>query len=88
MQLQLEALNTTCRKVSRELEQLSVWHEAQQKALKSRFNVFTALLKFDDEVKLHSRWLHYLLNPKADHDCGTQFLDLFMKILLKKGARN
>ena len=74
-------LDTSCREIGRELERLRASHETQQKALKARFNVFTALLKFRDEVKLHSRWLHYLLNPSADHDCATLFLDLFIQVL-------
>jgi hypothetical protein len=71
----------SCREASRELEHLNVWQKAQQKALKSRFNVFTAVLKHDDEVRLHTRWLHYLLNPHADHDCDTLFLKLFINTL-------
>jgi hypothetical protein len=74
--------DASCREASRELEHLSVRQKAKQKALKSQFNVFTAVLKHDDEVKLHTRWLHYLLNPAAEHDCDTLFLDLFIKTLL------
>ena len=79
--------DTSCRDASRELEHLSVWQTAQQKALKSRFNVFTAVLKHDDEVRLHTRWLHYLLNREAEHDCDTLFLDLFIKTLEQVGVQ-
>jgi hypothetical protein len=80
-------LDGECREAARELEHLSVWQRAQQKALKSRFNVFTAVLKYNDEVRLHSRWLLYLLNPEAEHDCGALFLKLFVDTLREKGAK-
>ena len=83
----LANLDASCRETGRELERLNVWQQAQQRALKSRFNVFTTVLKFDDEVRLHSRWLHYLLNPDAEHDCGTLFLDLFIQTLRQRGAQ-
>lgn len=70
-----------CLELGREMKALSDSHKTQQKTLKSRFNVFTALLKFHDEVRLHSRWLCYLLNPKAEHDCGTLFLNRFIETL-------
>jgi hypothetical protein len=78
---ELVPIDASFRETNRELGRLRVWHLAQQKALKSRFNVFTAVLSHDDEVRLHSRWLHYLLNPAAEHDCNTLFLDLFIKTL-------
>ncbi len=80
-------LDASCRETSRELEHLGVRQRAQQKALKSQFNVFTAVLKYDDEVRLHSRWLHYLLNPKAEHDCEELFLNLFIQTLRQQGAQ-
>ena len=83
----LADFDASCREASREMEHLSVWQQAQQKALKSRFNVFTAVLKYDDEVKLHSRWLHYLLNPKGEHDCDTLFLRVFLETLRKEGVQ-
>ena len=83
----LADLDASCREASREMEHLSVWQHAQQKALKSQFNVFTAVLKYDDEVKLHSRWLHYLLNPKGEHDCDSLFLKLFLETLRQEPAQ-
>jgi len=55
--------------------------EAHAKATHERFNVFTCLLKDDDEVRLHTRFIHCLLNPDGAHECGTLFLDLFFQML-------
>lgn len=46
-----------------------------------RFNVFTALLAHDDEVRLHTRFLHCLLDPVGCHDCGDIFLQQFFTVL-------
>lgn len=46
-----------------------------------RFNVFTTLLGAGDEVRLHTRFIHCLLNPEGSHDCGRLFLDLFLETL-------
>lgn len=45
------------------------------------FNIFTVLLKEDDEVRLHTRFLHNLLNPCGSHKQGSQFLELFFETL-------
>lgn len=37
------------------------------------------LRKDSDEVNLHSRFIHSLLNPSSNHNQGTIFLDLFMQ---------
>jgi len=42
------------------------------------FNVFTILLDKTDEVRLHSRFLHFLLDPVATHSQGALFLELFL----------
>lgn len=57
--------------------------EAREAARKSHanFNVFTTLLSPHDEVRLHTRFLHGLLNPRGGHDCGALFLDLFFATL-------
>ncbi len=54
---------------------------AQEKLTKSRFSVFTVLLPEHDEVRLHTRFLHCLLNPAGVHDCGNLFVDAFFEIL-------
>jgi hypothetical protein len=46
-----------------------------------RFNVFTTLLDLGDEVFLHTRFLHCLLDPNGHHDCGSKFLNLFFETL-------
>ena len=43
------------------------------------FNLFTTLLKASDEVRLHSRFLNFLLNPNGEHCQGSLFLDLFLE---------
>lgn len=53
--------------------------ENQRKRGLNDFNIFTTLLNKSDEVRLHSRFLHFLLNPIADHSQGSLFLDLFLK---------
>lgn len=55
--------------------------ETRAKACHERFNVFTTLLKADDEVRLHTRFLHALLDPHGLHDCGDLFLRLFFETL-------
>ncbi len=52
-----------------------------EKALHARFNVFTTVLHAHDEVRLHTRFMHSLLNPNEPHDCGRLFLDLFLDSL-------
>ena len=43
------------------------------------FNLFTTLLKANDEVRLHSRFLSFLLNTNGEHCQGSLFLDLFLE---------
>ena len=57
--------------------------DERAKATHERFNVFTTLLEPNDEVRLHSRFLHCLLNPQGRHDCGVLFLKLFFETLKK-----
>lgn len=42
------------------------------------FNIFSILLKSGDEVNLHTKFIHELLNPKGRHHQGRLFLDLFL----------
>lgn len=66
------------------LSQLLPLHHAEQERLKKEkeegkcFNVFSALNMCSDEVRLHSRLLATLLNPKANHGWGNEFLKLFL----------
>lgn len=43
------------------------------------YNIFTALLKENDEVRLHSRFLYSLLNTEGRHCQDDLFLQLFLK---------
>lgn len=45
------------------------------------FNIFSILLKSNDEVNLHSKFIHELLNPQGTHQQGQLFLDLFLEQL-------
>lgn len=42
------------------------------------FNIFSILRRNDDEVNLHSRFIHEFLNPKGRHGQGDVFLRLFL----------
>lgn len=53
-----------------------------------RFNVFTTLLEAHDEVRLHTRFLHNLINPAGTHDCGALFLNLFFQTLAELPPRD
>lgn len=55
--------------------------DERAKVTHERFNVFTTLLKPNDEVRLHTRFLHCLLDPEGSHDCGDLFLKLFFDTL-------
>jgi hypothetical protein len=45
------------------------------------FNIFSILRRSDDEVNLHSRFIHELLNPQGRHGQGNAFLRLFLEQL-------
>lgn len=66
-------------------EALSVFkeHSARQKEQRLRglndFNIFTTLLNQSDEVRLHSSFIHFLLNPSANHYQSSLFLALFLQ---------
>lgn len=47
----------------------------------SAFNLFSVLRSSSDEVRLHSRFLAFLLDPKATHHQGAALLNLLLKRL-------
>lgn len=47
-----------------------------------QFNIFTALHKQNDEVRLHSRFISVLLSPISKHNKKEVFLKFFLKTLL------
>ena len=55
-------------------------HLQQQQKMRglNDFNIFTTLLKQHDEVRLHSRFLAFLLSPNKNHYQGDLFLGLFL----------
>lgn len=75
-----EAL-TALKTLSHQVHELEVRAEERRKAQHGRFNVFTTLLAAHDEVRLHTRFLHALLDPAGMHDCGDLFLRLFFETL-------
>lgn len=54
---------------------------AQKQSGANDYNVLGALLKSNDEVRLHSRFLYSLLNPKGKHYQGSIFAELFLSIV-------
>jgi hypothetical protein len=72
--------------LSEQIHEQQVRAEERLKAQHGRFNVFTTLLKAHDEVRLHTRFIHELLNPEGTHDCGDLFLRLFFETLAKHPA--
>ena len=49
------------------------------------FNRFSVLRSSSDEVRLHSRFLAFLLDPKASHNQGAALLNL---LLMRVGIQN
>jgi len=43
------------------------------------YNLFVTLLDINDEVRLHSRFIHSLLDPNSPHYQKELFLELFIK---------
>ena len=65
---------------------LPLYHAEQERLKKEkeegkRFNVFSALNMCSDEMRLHSRLLATLLNPKANHGLENEFLKSFLTAL-------
>lgn len=54
---------------------------------KENFNVLECLTRFHLE-ELHSRFLGYLLDPKASHDCGGEFLKEFLSQINFPGIKD
>jgi len=47
----------------------------------NNYNILTTVLKRSDEVRLHSRMIHSLLDPNGRHYQGSLFLEKFIAIL-------
>ncbi len=66
------------------LEKVKLLNFKYEQVLKTRrqdFNIFSIMFKAHDEVKLHSKFLFELLNPKGSHHQQDVFLDLFLQQL-------
>ncbi|ERS84092.1 hypothetical protein Q672_19485 [Marinobacter sp. EVN1] len=56
--------------------------QAQQKQRGlNDFNLLSSVLSVNDEVRLHTRFIYSLLNPKGKHYQGTRFLKLFLEVV-------
>ena len=71
------------------LSKLSDMHSTEQDRLQKEekegenFNVFSALNMCSDEMRLHSRLLATLFNPKSNHGLGNEFLRQFLVTAIK-----
>lgn len=53
----------------------------------NNFNILTAVLSIHDEVRLHSRFIGSLLDPKGTHGQGPLFLEAFLKAVFWVGTK-
>lgn len=44
----------------------------------NNYNLFTSLLKKNDEVRLHSNFIYSMINPNGGHCQGSKFLELYL----------
>ena len=66
------------------LDKVKKFKEVQEKQKQrglNDYNLLTTVLKVDDEVRLHSRMIHSLLNINGSHYQNTLFLENFLEIL-------
>ena len=68
----IQQLMTRINEISNKYEEIS-------KVSGDNFNVFRVIELTSDEVRLHSKFLAELLNPKGSHVQGSKFLDLFIQ---------
>ena len=59
-------------------------YNAEQKNANT-FSIFSAMYKGDEEERLHSRFISYLLSPQSKHGMKSEFLKLFVRDVLKLG---
>ena len=87
-QASLRKLESSAPEVCDQINTLKIRSEERLVARKGRFNLFTTLLNIADETRLHSRFIEFLLNPSANHDCGNLFLKCFLEVLEKHFEEN
>jgi len=62
-----------------------VQREKQHGSGTNDFSLFASVLNPNDEVRLHSRFLHALFNPKGTHNKGSLFAEHFLAVLDFRG---
>lgn len=67
------------KKLLQKVKEISVKYEELNKVSGNSFNVFNVINVTSDEVRLHSKFLAELLNPKGSHGQDDIFLNLFAK---------
>lgn len=55
-------------------------HQNLKNQVASKYNIFQVLQLKSEEVRLHSRFLADILNPRGNHELGTFFLESFLKL--------
>jgi len=73
--------------VAHKIKKVEHARDVHLQATHGRFNLFTTLLGAHDEVRLHTRYLTHLLDPKGSHDCGPLFLDHFLNTVMQTAVR-
>ncbi|WP_282071359.1 PD-(D/E)XK nuclease family protein [Polaribacter atrinae] len=69
------------KKLLKKVKEISEKYEELNKVSGNSFNVFNVINVTSDEVRLHSKFLAELLNPKGSHGQDDVFLQLFAKQL-------
>jgi len=64
-----------------ELKQFKAEQNRQKQRGLNNYNILTTVLSPSDEVRLHSRMIHSLLDPNGDHYQDRLFLDKFLEVL-------
>jgi hypothetical protein len=68
-------------KLLKKVKEISIKYEELNKVSGNSFNIFNVINVTSDEVRLHSKFLAELLNPKGSHGQDDIFLNLFAKQL-------
>ncbi len=76
-----EVIVKTYQDYLREFVQFKNEQNKQKQRGLNNYNILTTVLKKSDEVRLHSRMIHSLLNPGGTHYQGSLFLEKFIKQL-------
>ncbi|WP_164121906.1 PD-(D/E)XK nuclease family protein [Sphingobacterium sp. xlx-130] len=64
------------------MNDLKSYFEQQLIKQTKEYNIFSVLHREDDETRLHSRFLAFLLDPKESHNVGDMFFKLFLEQVL------